>query len=140
MKNAEFRLLLESMGFYSLTSVTNFLKKNPAHETVGERAVDYWLKGKKNQDMPINEDVINFFLEVKEYQQSIINQEIEKIRNNQKSKYRYIFKNDILMWNTYPEFFNFPVTFLNQIILQINIYAKFINAECINPEYFEFRI
>lgn len=123
MLNAEFRLLCESLGFYNARLVQEFLNRFPEHATLNERAVKFWLNGKKSSPERIPEDIVATFLKLQNIQIQIVATEREKLLKGEKSSFKYLFKNEMYMWNLHPVLadLNAPVTFLNQIAIRLDL-------------------
>lgn len=120
MYNSDFRLLVESLGFYSVKSVVKYLNNFDSYNSLTERPVDYWLKGKKNISSEVPLEVQEIFLNLKRKQTHIVQRELSYISIKNFS-FKYVYKNEELMWEDHPELFGLPVTFLNQIIIRLNL-------------------
>ncbi len=121
MKNSKFKILTESLGFYSAKMIVLFLKQQiKSYESLSERPVDYWLKGRKNDSYVIPDNVIDIFLKLKVHQNNIISR-----INNGSLIYNFIYKNNENMWNNHPELIGLPTTFLNQIMIRLDIYNDY---------------
>lgn len=121
MLNSQFKLLTESLGFYSAKQITLFLKNEYADfKNLTERPVEYWLKGKKNETYIIPNNVVHIFLRLKEYQEHIISMVI-----NGEIKYNFIYKISENMWTNHPELKGLPTTFLNQIVIKLEVFNDY---------------
>ena len=121
MGNAQFRLLCESLGFYSSNSIEKYLKEKHG-DTTSQRVIDYWLKGKSSLGYPIPEDIVGTFLNLKSLQQEYIT-----IYSRQRPV-NFLFKLEENFWAAFPAFHGLPCSFLNQIAIQLDLF---------NLSYFE---
>ena len=121
MLNSEFRLLTESLGFYSSKSILKYLNNLDGYITLNERPIEYWLRGKKNSYDAVPNEIEKIFLSLKDFQNKILESELRKINNNLPLKFKYLFKNELYMWNVHPDFYGLPVTFLNQIVIRLGL-------------------
>jgi hypothetical protein len=115
MGNAQFRLLCESLGFYSSNSIEKYLKENHG-DTSSQRVVDYWLKGQSSLSYPIPEYISGIFLNLKALQQEYIT------LHSRKNPLTCLYKNEEYFWRAFPAFRGLPCTFLNQIAIQMGLY------------------
>lgn len=120
MYNSDFRLLVESLGFYSVKSIVKYLNNFDSYNSLTERPVDYWLKGKKNISSEVPLEVQEIFLNLKRKQIHIVQRELSYISMKNIS-FKYVYKNEEIMWEDHPELFGLPVTFLNQIVIRLNL-------------------
>lgn len=127
MVNSQFRILCESLGLYTAKSIVVYLNQFDDYVRIAERVADYWLKGKKFKPENIPEDIQNHFINLKHKQLSIVARERNKSLNKESCTFQYIFKDPIKMWSMYPELEGLPVSFLNQIVIRLDL----------NLDYFE---
>lgn len=121
MLNSEFRLLVESLGFYSVKSIVKYLNNFESYESLAERPVEYWLKGKrKNLDF-VPDEVQEIFLNLKKFQREIIEREQYNLVNKKNCTFKYLYKTEMYMWNDHPELYRLPIGFLNQIIIRLDL-------------------
>lgn len=121
MINSEFRLLCESLGFYSSKYILDYLKRFTGNENIKDRPIDYWLKGKSNCVAPIPVDVERLFINLQSKQFEIVKRERDSLVQNKPITFQYVFKDSSKMWLIYPELEGLPVTFLNQIMIRLGI-------------------
>lgn len=121
MINSEFRLLCESLGFYSSKYIIDYLKRFAGNENIKDRPIDYWLKGKSNCVDPIPVDVERLFINLQSKQFEIVKRERDSLVQNKPISFKYVFKDPSKMWLLYPELEGLPVTFLNQIMIRLGI-------------------
>ena len=77
MTNADFKLLVESLGFYNAEAVRDYFKAIGFNESISVRPIQYWLNGKSVAlNMPIPDDVVEHF---KQLEQMKIELSTEKI-------------------------------------------------------------
>lgn len=119
--NSDFRLLTESLGFYSSKSILRYLNKLDGYVTLNERPIEYWLRGKKNSYDVVPNEIENIFFSLKKFQNKIIESELNKMKNNLPLTFKYIFKNEIYMWDIHPDLYGLPVSFLNQIVIRLGV-------------------
>lgn len=121
MLNSEFRLLVESLGFYSVKSIVKYLNNFDSYVSLNERPVEYWLKGKRTHLDNVPDEVQEIFLKLKNFQREIIEKEQYNLINHSTCSYKYLYKTEMYMWNDHPELYGLPVAFLNQIIIRLDL-------------------
>lgn len=121
MLNSEFRLLVESLGFYSVKSIVKYLNNFDSYVSLNERPVEYWLKGKRTHLDNVPDEVQEIFLKLKNFQREIIEKEQYNLVNYSTCSYKYLYKTEMYMWNDHPELYGLPVAFLNQIIIRLDL-------------------
>ena len=115
MTNADFKLLVESLGFYNPEAIRDHFKAIGFNETVNIRPIQYWMNGKSVAlNMPIPEDVIQHFKDLEQ-------KKIELSGMDQFIKNRFIYKDKFLMWEKFPELNGLPCTFLNQLMMLVHM-------------------
>ncbi|MBD0230615.1 hypothetical protein [Acinetobacter baumannii] len=135
MINSEFRLLCESLGFYSPKSIVVFLNQFEPYIRINERPVEYWLKGRKTQTDPIPEDIQQFFLSIQKLQLQIVERERKNLSEGKLCTFKYVFKDPIKMWHKHSELQGLPVNFLNQVIIRLGLKLDYYeNNEFLNNE------
>lgn len=121
--NSEFRILSESLGFYTSKQIVEYLKLMTAdvNFNLAERVVDKWLRGKSNSALPIPVDIQQVFASLQSKQMAIVEREREKLKNGQVVTFKNLFKHADKMWIIHPELKGLPVTFLNQVVIRLGI-------------------
>lgn len=73
MLNSEFRLLVESLGFYSVKStIVKYLNSFDTYVSLNERPVEYWLKGKRTHLDLVPDEVQEIFLKLKKFKEILL--------------------------------------------------------------------
>lgn len=120
MINSDFRLLCESLGFYSSKHIVDYVKHFTG-EQISIRLVDYWLKGKESQVYSIRPDIEQTLLNLQQKQMHIVKREREKLAAGETISFKHVFKDPVKMWVIYPEMQGLPVSFLNQILIRLGV-------------------
>ncbi|AJY48466.1 hypothetical protein RR32_18755 (plasmid) [Acinetobacter nosocomialis] len=115
MTNADFKLLVESLGFYNAEAVRDYFKAIGFNESINVRPIQYWLNGKSVAlNMPIPDDVVEHFKQLEKMKIELSGQ--EKFKRNS-----FIYKDKYLMWEKFPELNGLPCTYLNQLMVLVNM-------------------
>ncbi|QCS13766.1 hypothetical protein E3H47_14705 (plasmid) [Acinetobacter radioresistens] len=115
MTNADFKLLIESLGFYNAEAVKDYFKAVGFNESINVRPIQYWLNGKSVAlNMPIPDDVVEHFKQLEQMKIELSGQEKFKTNN-------FLYKDKYLMWEKFPELNGLPCTFLNQLMILVNM-------------------
>lgn len=115
MTNADFKLLTESLGFYNAEAIRDYFKTIGFNESINVRPIQYWLNGKSVAlNMPIPDDVVGHFKNLEQMKFNLSGQE-KFIKN------RFLYKDKQLMWEKFPELNGLPCTYLNQLMVLVNI-------------------
>lgn len=115
MTNADFKLLVESLGFYNAEAVRDYFKAIGFNESISVRPIQYWLNGKSVAlNMPIPDDVVEHFKQLEQMKIKLSGQ--EKFKRNS-----FIYKDKYLMWEKFPELNGLPCTYLNQLMVLVNM-------------------
>ena len=115
MTNADFKLLVESLGFYNAEAVRDYFKAIGFNESINVRPIQYWLNGKSVAlNMPIPDDVVEHFKQLEQMKIELSGQ--EKYKKNS-----FLYKDKYLMWEKFPELNGLPSTSLNQLMLLVNM-------------------
>ena len=115
MTNADFKLLTESLGFYNAEAIRDYFKTIGFNESINVRPIQYWLNGKSVAlNMPIPDDVVGHFKSLEQMKFNLSGQE-KFIKN------RFLYKDKQLMWEKFPELNGLPCTYLNQLMVLVNI-------------------
>ncbi len=92
MTNADFKLLVESLGFYNPEAVKDYFKAIGFNESINVRPIQYWLNGKSVAlNMPIPDDVVEHFKQLEQMKIELSSQ--EKFKKN-----TFLYKDKYLMW------------------------------------------
>ena len=115
MTNADFKLLVESLGFYNAEAVRDYFKAIGFNESINVRPIQYWLNGKSVAlNMPIPDDVVDHFKQLEQMKIELSGQ--EKYKKNS-----FLYKDKYLMWEKFPELNGLPSTYLNQLMILVNM-------------------
>lgn len=115
MTNADFKLLVESLGFYNAEAVRDYFKAIGFNESINVRPIQYWLNGKSVAiNMPIPDDVVEHFKQLEQMKIELSGQ--EKYKKNS-----FLYKDKYLMWEKFPELNGLPSTYLNQLMILVNM-------------------
>ena len=115
MTNADFKLLVESLGFYNAEAVRDYFKAISFNESINVRPIQYWLNGKSVAlNMPIPDDVVEHFKQLEQMKIELSGQ--EKYKKNS-----FLYKDKYLMWEKFPELNGLPSTYLNQLMILVNM-------------------
>lgn len=115
MTNADFKLLVESLGFYNAEAVRDYFKTIGFNESINVRPIQYWLNGKSVAlNMPIPDDVVDHFKQLEQMKIELSGQ--EKYKKNS-----FLYKDKYLMWEKFPELNGLPSTYLNQLMIRVNM-------------------
>jgi len=115
MTNAGFKLLVESLGFYNAEAVRDYFKAIGFNESINVRPIQYWLNGKSVAiNMPIPDDVVEHFKQLEQMKIELSGQ--EKYKKNS-----FLYKDKYLMWEKFPELNGLPSTYLNQLMILVNM-------------------
>ena len=115
MTNADFKLLVESLGFYNAEAVRDYFKAIGFNESINVRPIQYWLNGKSVAlNMPIPDDVVEHFKQLEQMKIELSGQ--EKYKKNS-----FLYKDKYLMWEKFPELEGLPSTYLNQLMVLVNM-------------------
>ena len=115
MTNAGFKLLVESLGFYNAEAVRDYFKAIGFNESINVRPIQYWLNGKSVAlNMPIPDDVVEHFKQLEQMKIELSGQ--EKYKKNS-----FLYKDKYLMWEKFPELEGLPSTYLNQLMVLVNM-------------------
>lgn len=115
MTNADFKLLVESLGFYNPEAVRDYFKAIGFNESINVRPIQYWLNGKSVAlNMPIPDDVVEHFKQLEQMKIELSGQ--EKFKKN-----CFLYKDKYLMWEKFPELEGLPSTYLNQLMVLVNM-------------------
>lgn len=114
LSNADFKLLCESLGFYTPESILDYFQNLNIHETLKKRPVQYWFNGKLAAEVEIPSYITDIFLSL-ENQKIIFSQQEIFIKNN------FLFKEKELMWKYFPCLKGLPCSYLNQLMILINM-------------------
>ena len=115
MTNADFKLLVESLGFYNAEAVRDYFKAIGFNESINVRPIQYWLNGKSVAlNMPIPDDVVEHFKQLEQMKIELSGQ--EKYKKNS-----FLYKDKYLMWEKFPELNGLPSTYLNQLMIRVNM-------------------
>jgi hypothetical protein len=115
MTNADFKLLVESLGFYNAEAVRDYFKAVGFNESINVRPIQYWLNGKSVAlNMPIPDDVVEHFKQLEQMKNELSGQ--EKFKKNS-----FLYKDKYLMWEKFPELNGLPSTYLNQLMILVNM-------------------
>lgn len=115
MTNADFKLLVESLGFYNAEAVRDYFKAIGFNESINVRPIQYWLNGKSVAlNMPIPDDVVEHFKLLEQMKIELSGQ--EKFKKNS-----FLYKDKYLMWEKFPELNGLPCTYLNQLMILVNL-------------------
>ena len=115
MTNADFKLLVESFGFYNAEAVRDYFKAIGFNESINVRPIQYWLNGKSVAlNMPIPDDVVEHFKQLEQMKIELSGQ--EKYKKNS-----FLYKDKYLMWEKFPELNGLPSTYLNQLMILVNM-------------------
>ena len=115
MTNADFKLLVESLGFYNAEAVSDYFKAIGFNESINVRPIQYWLNGKSVAlNMPIPDDVVEHFKQLEQMKIELSGQ--EKFKKN-----IFLYKDKYLMWEKFPELEGLPSTYLNQLMVLVNM-------------------
>ena len=115
MTNADFKLLVESLGFYNAEAVKDYFKAIGFNESINVRPIQYWLNGKSVAlNMPIPDDVVEHFKQLEQMKIELSGQ--EKYKKNS-----FLYKDKYLMWEKFPELNGLPSTYLNQLMILVNM-------------------
>ena len=115
MTNADFKLLTESLGFYNAEAIRDYFKTIGFNESINVRPIQYWLNGKSVAlNMPIPDDVVGHFKNLEQMKFNLFGQE-KFIKNG------FLYKDKQLMWEKFPELNGLPCTYLNQLMVLVNI-------------------
>ena len=115
MTNADFKLLVESLGFYNPEAVKDYFKAIGFNESINVRPIQYWLNGKSVAlNMPIPDDVVEHFKQLEQMKIELSGQ--EKYKKNS-----FLYKDKYLMWEKFPELNGLPSTYLNQLMILVNM-------------------
>lgn len=113
MSNAEFKLICESLGFYSAEIIRDYFKTIGFNDTANIRPIQYWLNGKQTFNMPIPQDVVEHIQKLNEYKFHLAS--LDKFKYN-----TYLFKDKTVMWAEFPELNGLPCSYLNQLMLLVS--------------------
>lgn len=133
MLNSEFRLLAESLGFYSVKSIVKYLNNFESYSSLTERPVEYWLKGKRTHLDNVPNEVQEIFIKLRKLQSDLVERELLNLKNGSSCSYKYVYKTDLYMWASHPELYGLPVSFLNQIIIRLNLVLDYYENHELNP-------
>ena len=115
MTNADFKLLTESLGFYNAEAIRDYFKTIGFNESINVRPIQYWLNGKSVAlNMPIPVFVVGHFKNLEQMKFNLSGQE-KFIKNG------FLYKDKQLMWEKFPELNGLPCTYLNQLMVLVNI-------------------
>ena len=115
MTNADFKLLTESLGFYNAEAIRDYFKTIGFNESINVRPIQYWLNGKSVAlNMPIPDDVISHFKNLEQMKFELSGQE-KFIKNS------FLYKDKNLMLEKFPELNGLPCTYLNQLMILVNM-------------------
>ena len=115
MTNADFKLLVESLGFYNAEAVKDYFKAIGFNESINVRPIQYWLNGKSVAlNMLIPDDVVEHFKQLEQMKIDLSGQ--EKFKKN-----IFLYKDKYLMWEKFPELNGLPCTYLNQLMILVNL-------------------
>ncbi|MCU4500840.1 hypothetical protein NVT87_15365 [Acinetobacter radioresistens] len=115
MTNADFKLLVESLGFYNPEAIRDYFKAIGFNESINVRPIQYWLNGKSVAlNMPIPDDVVENFKQLEQMKIELSGQ--EKFKKN-----TFLYKDKYLMWEKFPELKGLPCTYLNQLMILVNM-------------------
>ena len=115
MTNADFKLLVESLGFYNAEAVRDYFKAIGFNESINVRPIQYWLNGKSVAlNMPIPDDVVEHFKQLEQMKIELSGE--EKFKRNS-----FLYKDKYLMWEKFPELNGLPSTYLNQLMILVNM-------------------
>ena len=115
MTNADFKLLVESLGFYNPEAIRDYFKAIGFNESINVRPIQYWLNGKSVAlNMPIPDDVVEHFKQLEQMKIELSSQ--EKFKKN-----CFLYKDKYLMWEKFPELEGLPSTYLNQLMVLVNM-------------------
>ncbi|HCU1834455.1 TPA: hypothetical protein OUI11_003430 [Acinetobacter baumannii] len=121
MNNAQFKIECFRNGLYSPEQLIEFYKQAVEETSFDKRDAQQWMNGKSDKVYLIPKSAIAVVETLARTRNSII----EKVKNQQASggeiRYKYLFKNEINLWNEYPEFFHLPINVYNSVIVELKI-------------------
>ena len=122
--NSEFKLLCESLGFYTSKHIVDYIKHFTTQQ-LAIRPVDYWRNGKANEVFQIPEYILVEMQKLQQRQFQLVKRESDKLLTGEPITYKYMFKDPEKMWFVYPELDGLPVSFLNQILIRLNVHLDY---------------
>lgn len=119
MKNSQFKLSCLKNGLYTPKQFIDFYNIIfPQNLKFNRRDAQLWFNGKNDEEYKIDESAIYVINNLNNIRNKIIEEELKRI-NEGEERYKFIFKTDSLLWETYSEFVNLPVNFFNSIMVEL---------------------
>ncbi|MFC3172603.1 hypothetical protein ACFOGQ_19395 [Acinetobacter vivianii] len=108
MNNAQFKIECFRNGLYSPEQVIEYFKQVVEETSFDKRDAQQWMNGRSDKIYLIPKSAIAVLETLANTRNSIIEREKQQQANGEETRYKYLFKkNEINLWNEYPEFFSF---------------------------------
>lgn len=122
MNNAQFKLECLKNGLYSPEQLIEFFNVVYGDDhKFNKRDAQLWLNGKVNRSYEIDHKAIDLINRLNYVRNEIILNESENIKQGKQS-YKFLFKNELQLWQQHKEFFNLPINFYNSVLIELKIY------------------
>lgn len=121
MNNAQFKIECFRNGLYSPEQVIEYYKQVVEETSFDKRDAQQWMNGRSDKIYLIPKLAIAVIERLARTRNSIIEREKIQQANGGETRYKFLFKEEMNLWNEYPEFFHLPINVYNSVIVELKI-------------------